>query len=337
VAPGFRLGAGASRTLDRSFDVPIGAAGELANTVTASGTADDGRLTSATAHHAIRIREIPLSIDVRKYSEPKREVVEGQEIVYRYEVTNTSPVALTVDVNDDQAGPVISRLVLNPGESRELSAKFQVPEGLDTLENEVTVTGTVGDRSVTATDRLQLRVKRRRRGELALTKETRAKEAKPGQVLGYVITVANVGEVDLTVDVKDDEAGVLAEGLGLRPGQAEKLQAKIQVPREARDEFVNIATASGVDEEGNPVTATVRHSLPVAGGNPDLVVDRADDFSVIEGIGPARAERLRARVGSLRELANLPLRELREVFPERIVTDEVLKKWKEEALRQSRR
>jgi uncharacterized repeat protein (TIGR01451 family) len=336
VAPGFRLGAGASRTIDRSFDVPIGATGEMANTVAASGTADDGRLTSATAHHAIQIKEIPLSIEVKKDSKPKREVFEGQGIVYLYRVTNTCQVPLTVDVNDDQAGPVVSGLVLNPGESRQLTARFVVPEGVDTLANQVTATGTAGGRSVTATDRLELRVKPRRMGELSLTKETREKQAEAGQVINYVITVANIGEVDLTVDVEDDRAGNLLASHPMRPGDRERIRARIEVSDDGSGEFVNIATATGVDEEGNPVTATARHSLPLISGEPDRVVESLDDFQVIEGIGPARAERIRSRVGSFRELAALPLRELRDIFPERTVTDEVLKRWKEEALRQSR-
>jgi predicted flap endonuclease-1-like 5' DNA nuclease len=98
----------------------------------------------------------------------------------------------------------------------------------------------------------------------------------------------------------------------------------------------NEAAVTGQSADGQTANATATHDLnisintqPSPGGPPrpiDGVVNRRDDFTVIRGIGEARATTLQeAGVNTFGQLAGASIEKLHEIFPG--VSEEVLRQW----------
>ena len=81
-------------------------------------------------------------------------LIVGETVTWKYIVTNTGDVSLSIDVVDDQLGPIeeCSNIILEPGESKICQVEGIVTEG--EYENTATVTGTsrLSERTVTDSD-----------------------------------------------------------------------------------------------------------------------------------------------------------------------------------------
>jgi uncharacterized repeat protein (TIGR01451 family)/LPXTG-motif cell wall-anchored protein len=112
----------------------------LPNTATVTGTASDGRQTSAQASHTVDI--IHPAIRIVKTASPTS-VTPGDTVTYTYKVTNTGDVTLTdVKVTDDKLGDVCTIGTLDVGQTKTCTKKFVTPANLAApIDNVGTATG----------------------------------------------------------------------------------------------------------------------------------------------------------------------------------------------------
>jgi hypothetical protein len=87
---------------------------------------------------------------------PKGVVLPSANVIYTYRITNSGTFARTVDVVDDQLGPLAKDLVVPEGETVELTESVLLSEP-GTVTNVVTVTDTV-DAECVATDAVTVNV-----------------------------------------------------------------------------------------------------------------------------------------------------------------------------------
>lgn len=112
----------------------------LPNTATVTGTASDGRQTSAQASHTVDI--IHPAIRIVKTASPTSVAPEGT-VTYTYKVTNTGDVILTdVKVTDDKLGDVCTIGTLDVGQTKTCTKNFVTPANLAApIDNVGTATG----------------------------------------------------------------------------------------------------------------------------------------------------------------------------------------------------
>ncbi len=112
----------------------------LPNTATVSGTADDGRSTTAEDSHEVDL--IHPAISIRKTVNPVSGEP-GDTVTYTYKVTNTGDTTLyDVSVDDDVIGHIGDIPQLDPGESVTLTKDWVLPSNALAVTNVGTATGT---------------------------------------------------------------------------------------------------------------------------------------------------------------------------------------------------
>lgn len=114
---------------------------------------------------------------------------------------------------------------------------------------------------------------------VSVTKTSRQKTARPGDLVDYEITVTNTGDTDVVVKVEDTILGNTTtprENLTLVPGESQSINQEFLVPRTIdTNELVNRVSVSGKSRDGEPVQANVSHTIPVVvtpETNPNLTV-----------------------------------------------------------------
>ncbi len=112
----------------------------LPNTATVTGTASDGRQTSAQASHVVDL--IHPAIRIVKTASPTS-VAPGDTVTYTYKVTNTGDVTLTdVKVTDDKLGNICTIGQLEVGQTKTCTEDFLTPANLAApIDNVGTATG----------------------------------------------------------------------------------------------------------------------------------------------------------------------------------------------------
>ncbi|MFD1859440.1 DUF7507 domain-containing protein [Aeromicrobium camelliae] len=260
-------------------------AGQVENTVTATGTPPSGDPVENTDNHVVDVPQAS-AIDLVKSGALAEgaQGVAGDTVEYGFTITNTGNVTLTeVALSDELEG--LSDIVfgdwpgeagmLQPGESVTATATYtltQADVNAGGVDNVATATGTPpsGD-PVTDTDDAQVPVAQSPAIDVEKTGALReGSEGVAGDTVEYEFTVTNTGNVTLADVTLDDPLEGLSEIVfGDWPGEAGTLQPGESVTATATYELTqadldtgeveNTVTATGTPPSGDPVDNTDEH------------------------------------------------------------------------------
>lgn len=275
---------------------------------------------------------------------PTNEAQPSDFVQYVFTATNPSSLDLSdVTVRDTATGFNAQNEQLAAGATRTwTSVNIQVNKLTQSggAHNEANISGRSADgQTVTDTAAHDLAVIRPPDKPSVSIDKTGPRSARPLETVVYTFSVTNTGQTPLSVEVSDDRLGPLVSIARLLPGQAHTFERAFQIPRAERGELTNRVTALGRDDAGLTVTATDTHTLTInttapppgpgsaTGPRPiDGIALARDDFTIIRGIGEARAGSLHeAGINTFAQLADTPLEELRRLFG--TISEEVLRQW----------
>ncbi|MFD8495576.1 CARDB domain-containing protein [Amycolatopsis sp. NPDC059657] len=221
------------------------------NTAAVTGTDPTGRPVDATDDATFTVTHPAITLAKDVTGGPFRE---GDTVPFQLTVTNTGDVPLTgVQVTDALAAACARAYdgALAPGATWTFGCT--VAAGKDNFVNVASVTGTppVGP-PVTATDDAPVNVIH---PGLAIAKDAAPTVVRAGDTVTFTITVTNTGDSPLTaVTVADPIAPGCAKTLGTLASQEKQTYTCTLVA--GKDDFVNVASATGTDQSNRPVTAS---------------------------------------------------------------------------------
>lgn len=265
------------------FTGPVtGNAGDVhVNTATATGTDDDENPLSDSDSETVNVLDVPSSIAVTKTADPTSLPEPGGDVDYTVVVRNTSAVDdVTINsVIDDKFGDVSASCgtlpaVLAPNAT--LTCTFVRPvtgNAGATHVNVATANGVDDDgNSLTANDNASVGITNLP-SSIAVTKTANPTQVpETGGDVTFTVVVRNTSAVDnVTIQtVTDDKLGDLSAGCAvalptvLTPNQTLTCSVTKFLAGDFNTNHVNVATATGVDDDGTPVSddddATVRFS-----------------------------------------------------------------------------
>ena len=188
------------------------------------------------------------------------EIPAGDPVTWEYVVTNTGNVDLTdIEVADDQLGLICTIGFLAAGDSATCTAEGIAGEGQ--YANLGTATGTYGDTTVSDEDPSHYFGDVPSAIELIKT-ATPSSVAEPGGDVTYTFTVNNLSSVDaVTIDSLIDNVFGDLDGQGdcsvpqtIPAGGSYTCSITVFISGDAGGVHINVATATGTDDDGYPVT-----------------------------------------------------------------------------------
>ncbi|MEM7111463.1 MAG: hypothetical protein AAF614_03465 [Chloroflexota bacterium] len=268
-----------------------GAAGDThINTVTVSGTDDDGFAVSDDDSEQVAIDNVASSIKVTKTAVPDEVSEPGADVDFIINVVNTS-AADDVTINsviDSVFGNVTSECLptgsvsLTPGETHSCTlTRFIGGNAGDIHHNEITVSGTDDDGfAVSDVDDEEVRILNVV-PIITVTQTTATTVLEPGGTVEKTITIKNDGTADVVTlnSIEDSEAGSLASDCSasfphdLQPGESLTCQLSTYVEGNAGDVFESRITASGIDDDGVTVEEKLDTSVTLQDVPSSLTVD----------------------------------------------------------------
>ena len=293
-----------------------GNAGETkTDVVTAEGEDDDNNPLSASDDADVDITDVDPVIEVIKEADPTFVPEPGGTVTFSVEVTNLSndedPVTITLlddDIYGDLNGQgtcaasVLAPITLLPGESYDCEFDGEVTGNAgETKTDVVTASGTDDDgNDVSDFDDADVEIT-----DVDPVIEV-VKEAdptflpEPGGTVTFSVEVTNLSndEDPVTITLLDDDiygdlngqgtcaASVLAP-ITLLPGESYDCEFDGEVTGNAGETKTDVVTASGTDDEGNPVTDSDDADVEITGTESSIqVIKDADPTSVPEPGGP---------------------------------------------------
>ena len=280
-------------------------AGTVVNTVTVSGTDDEGDPVSASDTHLLTVTDAVPSISVDK-SGPAS-MAEGGAATYTFTITNTSSAStdpLTVSsVSDNVLGDLTaaalaanggSPIVLPQGAAFAFSYTTPSPLDAGTVVNTVAVAAVDDENNPVLANDTHSLVVTGVAPSLAVDKSGPATIAE-GSTATYTFTVTNTS-VSVTdpvtiTSVTDDVLGnltvaaVAANGgnpIVMLPGQSFSFSYATPYVLPAGT-VTNTVTVAGADNENTPVSASDNHTLTVTDAAASIAVDKSGPASVSEG------------------------------------------------------
>ena len=240
-------------------------AGSVHNEATASGVSPDP--SKPVDPGAPGTKDDPTetakpSLSIQKSNNGSADVAAGSTVSYTITAINNGNVDLTgVVVTDELTGFTSDAFDLAKGESRTFDTSYTVQESDIVNGSIVNVAkgegadpkgGTVtGEGSATTTTEAM-------NGALSVEKKAEAGVYGTGDTVNYAIAVSNTGNVALSnVKVVDAKTG-LDETCDLAVGETKTFTTSYTVTMEdvAAGTLANVATATGSDPKGNPVTGS---------------------------------------------------------------------------------
>jgi len=261
------------------------------DTVTASGTDDDGNPVSASGDATVTVTDVPSTIAVTKTAAPSV-VRAGDTVHFTIRVDNLSvePVTL-VGLDDTVFGDLAAECGLPVSITVGSCFECVISRTIET-DHANTVTATAEDDDGNeATDSADASV-HVVGPAIQVVKQASASTARVGETITYTYSVENVGDVTLTgVNASDDRLGAIALGrTTLEPGEVTTGTATyLVVESDLPGPLTNTVTVTATPPVGNVVTDTdiVAVSIKPKGSTiylpivlnrsvsaPDLVVER---------------------------------------------------------------
>ena len=241
------------------------------NEATVSGIDDDGNPVSGSDDADVTFSDVPASIQIVKTASPDTVDEPGGDVTFSFMVTNTSTVDdVTIDSLDDTIygdltllGDCATGQTLAPAESYSCSfTAFVAGNAGDSETNEVTVGATDDDgQPVTDDDNATVTVTDVPSSIEVLKSADPTSVPETGGDVTFTVTVENTSAVDtVTIDtVSDNELGDLSAGCdqtlpaSLAPGEILTCTKTEFLSGDTDTPHTNVATASGTDDDGNPV------------------------------------------------------------------------------------
>ncbi|WP_370948000.1 hypothetical protein AB5J62_10500 [Amycolatopsis sp. cg5] len=250
-------------------------ADDVTNTASVTGKPPVGPPVTATDDAPVDV--IHPGIKLTKEAAPTQ-VRPGEQVTFTLTVTNTGDVPLkSVSIVDDKTPACAFTIaVLAPGASQRHQC---ATNPASSLTNTATATGTdPTDRPVTSTSTAEVTVIG---PGISIEKTADAKPLLTGQQATFTIIVKNTGDVPLTdVTVTDPIAPACAITVGtLAPGASSKpITCMVTMPDH---DLTNIATATGNDPTGRPVTSTDDATVKLA--KPAVTLTKKADATTTPG------------------------------------------------------
>lgn len=260
-----------------------GDAGDVVgDTVTVTGTDDDGESVSDSGDETVTVTDVASSISVTKVASVTSVDEPGGAVTFTVGITNTSVSdSVTIDaiVDSVSGGPAIAAggtcpaligTVLAPGGTASCTFTLTVSGNAgDTVPDTVTVTGTDDDEGPVSGEASEV-VDVKDVASSILVAKTPSVESlpEPGGDVTYTVNITNTSTSDsLTIDSIVDVVGGGAPvavagtcddliGTVLAPGQTVTCTFTMAVSGDAGDAVVDTVTVTGTDDDQGPVTGS---------------------------------------------------------------------------------
>ena len=272
-------------------------------TTTASGTDDDGDPVSDDDPEDVDITGTPSSIEVLKSANPTSVPEPGGMVTYTVMVTNTSAVdTVTIDTLTDSVtgdlngvGTCSVPQVLAPTESYSCEYTVMVSGNAgDIVSCTVTASGIDDDGDPVSDDDPEDVTITDVPSSITVDKSADPTSVpEPGGDVTFTVTVTNTSAVDtVTIDtLTDDVAGDL-NGVGtcsvpqiLAPGEDYTCEYTAMVSGGRGDTVTCTVTASGTDDDGDPVSDDDPADVTITGVPSAITVDKSADPTTVNEPG----------------------------------------------------
>ncbi len=260
----------------------------ITDVVTASGVDDRKNPVTGEDDASVSILDVLPSINVVKTATPAELLEPGGTVVFNVLVENTSPAAsdtVTIDsLVDDVYGDLVGKgdcslpQAVAPGSAYECSFEISFSENAGFAETD-TVTAQGADdegNPVSHADSATVVVNDVPSSISIVKTATPSDVLEPGGVVQFVFTLSNDSAVDSVVisSMVDSVLGSLA-GQGtcsvpqsLAPGDIYSCALSAWVAGNAGEAQTNTVTASGIDDDGNPVEASDNATVNILNAPP---------------------------------------------------------------------
>ena len=268
-------------------------AGQIENTVTATGKSPKNEDITGTASKTVTTEEPAAALTVDKDVEDALVLAlvgynVGDVITYKVKVTNSGNVSVTNGtLSDDHADLSAKTFALAPGEtSEEFTYTYTVTQDdfdAGTITNTVKANATAarGQNPREASDSITIGSDDHD-PELTVTKTaSKSSNAAVDDVITYTVTVENTGNVTvkgITLEDAKLPAGSAPAAFDLAPGQKkENITYTYKVTQADVDagQIDNTVTATGKDPEGEDVTGTASKTVTTVTADPKLTVTKS--------------------------------------------------------------
>ncbi len=256
----FIMAPGTNRFIEVKYQVPKVGADVLENTVTVTGRANGHPAVTASDSHSMPVkREAGLRLEKTASQAVARP---GLPVNYQFKLSNIGDVSLAVDLDDSLMGTLRRRIDLGPGQNVIVRENYLVPIGAKgELVNKATAVATFEGKIIKAEDSHSMLIEDDL--DLEVAKGSTKALVGPGGSVTYLYRVSNPGKVELDVLLTDDQIGIISNSIKLPPGSEQTFTQAYVVPLDARDEVVNIATATGTAADGRRIVRKAEWRIPV--------------------------------------------------------------------------
>jgi len=279
---GTTLNPGQKVTCTFTMAVTGDAGDTVGDTVTVTGTDDDGKPVSDDGSETVDITNVASSIAVTKTASVESVNEPGANVTYTVEITNTSPAdKVTIDsiVDSVDGAPAVAvggscagliGTTLNPGQKVTCTFTMAVTGNAgDAVNDIVTVTGTDDDKDPVSGTASEVVDVKDVSSSITVTKTADVDSVpEPGANVTYTVEITNNSASDeVTIDsIKDvvgsadpiNVAGTCDELVGtvLDPGEKVSCTFTLAVAGNAGDSVTDTVTVTGTDDDDQPVTGS---------------------------------------------------------------------------------
>ncbi len=242
------------------------------NVVTASGVDDDGNPVSDEDDATVTLNDIPSAIEIIKTATPDNVDEPGGSVTYSFVVNNLSAVdVVTIDTLGDtiygdlngQGDCAVPQTIPVGGSYSCSITEYVAGDPGDTITNVATASGLDDDGSPVSDDDDAVVTINDVPSAIEIVKTATPDNVdEPGGSVTYSFVVNNLSAVDsVTIDTLDDSIYGDLDGQGdcavpqtIPAGGSYSCSITVNSSGNAGDTITNVATASGLDDDGNPVS-----------------------------------------------------------------------------------
>ncbi|WP_420643505.1 DUF7507 domain-containing protein [Candidatus Leptofilum sp.] len=297
------IAAGGSYSCSITAIVAGNAGDSHTNVATASGTDDDGNPVSADDDATVTIDDVPSSIEVIKTADPTTVDEPGGEVTYTFTVNNTSAVdSVTINsLNDSIYGDLngqgdcsVPQTIAAGGSYSCSITEFVAGNAGDVITNVLIVAGIDDDGNpVGGSDDADVTINDVPSSILTTKSANPTSVPETGGDVTFTITVENTSAVDtVTINsVIDSAFGDVSASCtptlpaDLLPGESVTCTFTEFISGDVGQIHTNVATASGEDDDGNPVEDDDDEDVPFNDVLPDISIVKTADLTSVPETG----------------------------------------------------
>ena len=260
-------------------------AGQIDNTVTATGKDPKNADVTGTDSATVTTVESDAKLDVVKTAAPASEVKAGDKVTYTVKITNSGNVTVKdIELEDTLVSLKEKAFTLAPGAEKEITYTYTVTQAdvdAGKINNTVTATGKdPKDNDVPNSANATVKTVA---AEPELTVEKTAEpnsNVKVGDEITYTVVVTNTGNVTVkAISIDDTLVQVNEAEFTLAPEESKTITYNYTVTQADVDagKIDNTATATGKDPKNEDVTAEDSVEVKAEKAAPELTVKKTAD------------------------------------------------------------